>query len=886
MESWHNLTTEEVLTTLNSNIEGLSSSEVLIRKQKYGLNELSEKETISLWKIFFSQFLNPLIFILFSAAIVKYALGSFIDASVIIATILFMVLVAFFQESKAEKAMEALKNLSSPKSKVKRDGYTQLISSKNLVPGDILILEAGDRVSADARVLKAVNLRINESILTGESVPIDKHADIIPKENSLADRNNMLYSGTTVVYGKAVAIVCSIGMETEIGKIANQLKNVKKEKTPLQKSIHRLSNWMLVSIVFAITIFIVIGLIANTSWLELFLLSVAIAVAAIPEGLPAVVTVVLASGVHLMSKKNAIIRKLVAVETLGCTNTICSDKTGTLTLNQMTLVELFTLQEHLTIDYNQQIESGPIHNKDILMLLKIGALCNDASIQIKEDKEQTIGDPTECALIEALKLWNQNKTDLEKHFPREAEIPFSSDKQYMATLNQFEDKSYILIKGAPEKLLDRCNYVFHEGSIKSIDQYKHSIETSLQKMANQGLRVLAAGFKETHNQELNDSSLEENLVFCGFFGIIDPPRKEAIEAVEKCHQAGISVTMITGDNPITAQAIAKQIGLKTDRVVTGNEIEHTQEKELIHILQHTHVFARIEPLHKLKIVNAYKKSGQIVAMTGDGVNDAPALESANIGISMGITGTDVAKEASDMILSDDNFATIVDSVEEGRIIFNRLRHAAAFLLITCFGEVLTILLSFIFTQTTPLEPLQILWINLMTGSIIAIPLGMEPKIGDELRHPPRHHKIGLIFPGMLLRISCFSAIFGIGSFLIFLIAAPRLGILKARTMVFCSVTLFEWLMAMHMRSDELPIQKIGFFKNKMLNIAILIAIILFATILYIPVFQRVFHTIELDIYDWIICILPGFLLFILENFRKQFLPKLFSYGKWIPGKIL
>lgn len=890
-KDWHTLSIDQIFETLKTNANGLESSEVEKRQKEQGLNQLDEKKKASLFTLFLSQFVNPLIIILLIASAMKFTIGSFLDAVVIVITILVMVLVAFIQEAKAEKAMQALKDLSSPKTRVKRGGEIVMVPSKELVVGDIMILEAGDKVSADARIVSAAQFKVNESTLTGESVPIEKHANSVESGSDISERKNMVYSATAVVYGKAKAVVCETGMQTEIGKIAKELQTSKKESTPLQKSIHRLGNWMLFIILAIIGVFVVIGFVIEMNKLELFLLAVAIAVAAIPEGLPATVTVVLASGVHLMSKKRAIVRKLVAVETLGSTNIICSDKTGTLTLNKMTLSKVATTTKVIEVHdqkfYIEDQELKITDDPDLLMCLTIGALCNDASKHSSADGSEFIGDPTEIAIIEVMQHLEQHKEALEEKHLRKQEIPFASELQYMATLNTFEDGDYALLKGSAEKLLEKCHFYYQEGEVKELsDEVLEKIKTRADEMGKQGLRVLALAYKPEKEGDFTEKNLEKDLIYCGLVGIFDPPRKEAQEAIEKCKQAGVKVAMITGDNAGTAEAIAAKIGIKTDKVVTGKEIEHFDERQLQDIIKETSVFARIQPLHKLALVKAYKQSGLIVAMTGDGVNDAPALEAADIGISMGITGTDVAKEASDMILSDDNFATIVDSVEEGRCIFNRLRHATSFLLTTCFGEVFTILLAFLIFQLAPLQPLQILWINLITGSMIAIPLGMEPKTGDELTYPPRSQKVGLIFPGMVIRISYMALSLSVGASIIFFSILPIKGLVYARTMVFCSIVLFEWFIGLQMRSDEMQIWKLGLFKNKMLLIAGVLALVLLAVILYIPIFQRSFHTVSLTITDWFICLLPALVVFILESFRKGFFPKSCNYGKWEKGKLL
>ncbi|MCB1110364.1 MAG: HAD-IC family P-type ATPase [Chlamydiia bacterium] len=869
---WHARKVEDILQEYGVEEEGLNSSEVTKRQKESGLNEIEGRQGRSVVAIFVGQFFNPLIVILFVAAILKLFVASILDGTVILVTIGLMVGIAFFQEVKAEKALIALKKMAAPKAKVKREGSVEEILSKECVPGDIVLLEAGSRVPADCRLMKVSNLQVNDASLTGESIPVEKMTDPLAQETELAERKNMVYAGTVVSHGKGVAVACATGMSTELGKIAKQLQSTHKELTPLQKGIKRLGNWMLLVIGGIILGFLALGWSIGMGWLELFLLCVAIAVAAIPEGLPATVTVVLASGVHHLSKKKGIIRKLVAVETLGSTTVICTDKTGTLTENAMTLVEWATLKGQFPIE-NESVEREK--------LLKIGALCNDAVL--KEDKE--IGDSTEIALLKGLKEINEKKEAWEKETPRVDEIPFSSEKQWMATLHAEKEGPRALIKGAPEKLLAFSSQVEVEGRVQPLsDKERSTIEGMLHEMAKKGLRILGMAYKDCSESDFNEGGIEQGLTFIGCLGFIDPPRKEVKEAIKKCQQAGITVKMVTGDNPQTAEAIGKELELSSKGVVTGRELESYEDNILEEKLKEIHIFARIEPGHKLRIVEACKKRGDIVGMTGDGVNDAPALEAANIGISMGITGTDVTKEASDIILADDNFSTIVDCVDEGRAIFNRLRHVTTFLMTTCFGEVATILFAFLFFQTSPLEPLQILWINLVTGSLVAIPIGMEPKEGNELQYPPRSHQVGLVFPGMVWRIGFLSLALSIGAFLVFSFSLNTSNLTHARSMTFCSIVLFEWFISFHMRSDERSVRSLGFLRNKMLILSSIIAVCLLGMILYIPFFQKSFMTTFLTFQDWLICLTPGLVVFFLESLRKKLFPKLFNYGKWKIGQ--
>ncbi|MCM8823468.1 MAG: HAD-IC family P-type ATPase [Candidatus Omnitrophica bacterium] len=870
---WCALPAEEVLNVLKTQSQGLEDGEVKVRLKEYGYNDLVTKKKTHALIIFFRQFLNPLVYILIIASIIKFILSNYTDAFVILGVIIFMAIVGFIQEGRAEKAVESLKQLASPKAKVKRAGKIKIIPSKELVPGDIIILESGDKIPADARIIELANLKVNESILTGESVSVDKHIDTIPENASISECKDMLYMGTIVTYGRAIAVVIATGMNTEMGKIASALKEIKSEKTPLQRSIDILGKWMIVITIGIVIILKVIGLSRGLSWMEVFMLSVSATVSALPEGLPAVITVVLAIGMSELAKRNAIIRKLVAVETLGSTTVICTDKTGTLTMNQMTVKLIF---------YNYQLREVTeqvLKDAELKNFLEIGILCNDAIVKEDDKKEELIGDPTEIALLLIGLKAGIRKSDLEKSYPRLSEIPFQSEKQYMATLHKRGNKLMVYLKGSPERILSLTN--LSESS-------KLKIFEAVNIMADDAMRVLAFGYCELSPDKkfIVENDIVGKISFAGLVGMIDPPRQEAIRAVKLCKKAGIRVVMVTGDNKLTAKAISKEVGIYTREVLTSEDLYKMRDEELSEKVKTVSVFARIEPLHKLKIVKSFKKLGDIVAMTGDGVNDAPALESADVGIAMGLSGTDVAKEASDMILADDNFASIVSAIEEGRVIFNRLRNAVLFLLTTCFGELFTLLLSIFFIGKLPILPIQILWINFVTGSLIAIPLGLEPKVGNELDFPPRHPKVGIIYPGMVMRIIVLASYLSIGAFLVFKFSLDKFGLEEARTITFCSIVLFEWLVAFNARSDEITIFKLGIFKNRALIKAVLIAFCLQILVIYTGLGRSLFNTIALSLKGWFLSLIPGITTFILETTRKMFFPYLFSKGKWQPAKII
>jgi len=631
-------------------------------------------------------------------------------------------------------------------------------------------------------------------------------------------------------------------------------------------------------------------------WLEMFLLAVAAAVSAIPEGLPAVVTVVLAVGMRIMAHRNAIIRKLVAVETLGSATVICSDKTGTLTLNEMTVQRLYVDGQWIEVTGEGYVPWGefrrdgqrvnPESEQSLALLLKIGALCNDALLTGEDDECCDIfGDPTEGALLVAAAKAGISKGKLERAFPRLDELPFQSEKQYMATLHPRDGGRVVYVKGAVERLLSLSKYLLKGDEVVPLAEADtQAIMQANIAMAREAMRVIATAYVDLPRdfEELKDQDIRGNLVFVGLAGMADPPREEAEEAVKLCKQAGIKVVMITGDHKVTAESIAHQLNLPSGEAITSAELQEMSDEELSRQIEDISVFARIEPLHKLRIVNALKSHGHVVAMTGDGVNDAPALKAADIGIAMGITGTDVAKESSDMILADDNFTSVVAAVDEGRAIFNRLRNVIFFLLSTNLGELLALLLTIFFIGKAPLLAVQIIWINLVTDTAAAVPLGLEPKVGDELKQPPRHPKVGLIFPGLLLRIGFLATMMGLGVFLIFSWAQSRMSLEEARTVAFCSMVAFEWFKAFTARSDEYTVFKLGVFRNRWLVMSISVAIMLQLAVVYVPFLQVAFSTVPLGIDKWGIALLAGGTLFVIEEARKALFPRLFSLGRWRP----
>ncbi len=894
-ELWYQLSIEGTLLHLKTKRSGLTEGEARARLHEHGPNELEKRKKAPPIVAFLRQFLSPLIYVLLAAAIISLAVSHFIDAGFILAVLILNAIIGYVQESRAERAMEALLELAAPKAKVRRDVTIHLVPTREIVPGDIIILEAGDKVPADARLIETSNLKVNEATLTGESMATDKHTHPLRGDAPLAERKNMVHMGTVVSYGRATAVVVATGMSTEMGRIARAIHEVAPEKTPLQRNISKLSKYLLVLFLSICFLLVVVGILKGLDILGIVLLAVAAAVSAIPEGLPAVVTVVLALGMSAMARRNAIIRKLVAVETLGAATVICSDKTGTLTRNEMTVRKIFTDGRTIELtgegyeprgDFRSNGRAiSPQDDSSLVLLLRISTLCNDALLSTQETCCSILGDPTEGALIVAAAKAGILKENIGQTFPRLDEIPFQSEKQYMATLHPLNGKRVVYVKGAPERLLSMSGHIFRDSRVVPLKEHDaQSIQKELLAMAGDAMRVMAFAYTELPSEvvELEDVDLQSNLVFVGLAGMDDPPREEAIEAVSLCKQAGIKVVMVTGDNKATAESVGRQLGLAPGRAVVGAELEKMSDDELARQIEDITVFARVEPLHKLRIVNAFKSHGQVVAMTGDGVNDAPALKSASIGIAMGIKGTDVAKEASDMVLADDNFASIVAAVDEGRAIFNRLRNVIFYLVSTSIGELLALLLSLIFLGLAPLTAVQIIWINLVTDAAIGVPLGMEPKIGDELQQPPRHPKVGLLYPGLLLRILFLSGMMSVGVFAVFNWAHGIVSLDEARTMAFCTLVAFEWFRCFNARSDEHTVLKMGLFRNRFLLLAIAVAVLLQMVAVYVPFMQTVFHTMPLSPAQWGIALGTAGSLFVVEELRKAIFPRLFSWGKWKP----
>ncbi|MDD3839374.1 MAG: calcium-transporting P-type ATPase, PMR1-type [Clostridia bacterium] len=863
---WYRYTAEQALETLKSDKErGLGDKRARQRLEEHGYNQIKSEKKTTILNMFLSQFKNFMVIILLIAAVISGFLGELNDTIIIITIVVLNAVLGVLQENKAEKALEALKNMSIPSAKVIRDGNTIQVKSTHIVPGDIVILEAGDFIPADGRIVECSNLMVEESSLTGESVPVQKHQDVIQdRDIPLGDMANMVFSTGLVTNGRAKIVVTGTGMDTEIGKIAQMIEQEDNLKTPLQIKLEELGKWLgLVAIAVCAIIFLV-GFFQGRDMLEMFMLAVSLAVAAIPEGLPAIVTIVLSLGVQRMIKKNAIIRKLPAVETLGTASVICSDKTGTLTQNKMTVTAAYIYDTPM-----EDINEIRIQDKLQKLLLDIGLLCNDASIQA-----EPVGDPTEIALLDLAYKKGLVKQEQEKIKRRVQEIPFDSDRKLMSTIHSYQDKYYVFTKGALDVLLDRCSRVLTDDGILTIDQQtKNRIMEQNNKMSQKALRVLAMGYKEIDviPDDINPENTENDLVFVGMMGMIDPPREEVKLAVEKCRLAGIKPVMITGDYKNTAVAIAEQLGIfKTgDIAVDGVELEKMTDEQLSENIHKHSVFARVSPHHKVRIVKAWQSKGRVVAMTGDGVNDAPALKSADIGCAMGITGTDVSKQASDMILTDDNFATIVDAVEEGRGIFDNIKKSIHFLLSCNIGEIITLFIALLFNMPAPLLPIHILWINLITDSLPALSLGVDPIYQDIMKRKPRDPKESIFSQGLGVMILVEGIIIGSVTLLAFN-RGLKYNIDIARTMAFTTLSLSQLIHSLDVRSIDKSVFKIGVFSNKYLIASIFISTLLVLAVIAIPFLRGVFELAYLSKNQIMIVVIYSIIPLIMMEIVKLF----------------
>ena len=862
----HKGTMEDVLLEFQVNQEtGLGSDKVIVAREKYGENLLTEKRKKTFLERFLAQFKDVMIMILLIAAAISFViaiterdLGELFEPILILVIVILNAFMGVIQESKAEKALEALKSMSAPQARVLRNGKEEIIDAAQLVPGDIILLEAGDFIPADARLLTSSSLKSEESVLTGESVPAEKNADDSVEANApIGDRHNMIYSGCSISYGRATAIVTQTGMETEMGKIANLLDSELESQTPLQKKLANLGKYLGILALAACAVIFVIGIIDGIPIMEIFMTAVSLAVSAIPEGLPAIVTIILSIGVQRMVKRNAIIKRIPAVETLGSASVICSDKTGTLTQNRMTLVKAFDAKTNITEDITEN-NSNTIKN-----LLMYAALCCDGSVSFQDGKEVAIGDPTETSIIVAAYKNGMEKDKLNTMHKRVAELPFDSDRKLMTTVNVIDGTKVVITKGAFDVLASKC-----------VNGDVIAGEKMTELFSKDALRVLGVAYKIVDDISANPTmeELESDLTFMGLVGMIDPPRPEAKEAVKLCRNAGIKPVMITGDHVVTASAIAKEIGILApdDEAVNGTQLAAMSEEELDNRVQNISVYARVSPEDKIRIVKAWQKKDRVVAMTGDGVNDAPALKASDIGCAMGITGTDVAKGAADMTLTDDNFATIVEAVKEGRGIYDNIKKTVGFLLGTNIGEVFTVFFAMLLWRESPLLSMQLLWINLVTDSLPAIALGMEDVEEDAMSRKPRPKKESIFAHGLGIRVFLQGLMFSIICLIGFHLGWRATGQIEGgRTVTFFVLSLAQVVHAFNMRSDR-SLFKVGPFTNHALNKAALVSILLIAVVVFVPPITTVFGLIQLPTYLYLIAIALSFVSVVVLELAKAF----------------
>jgi Ca2+-transporting ATPase len=867
---FHTLSPSDAISHLRTSDLGLSEEEAKTRLALYGENELKEEAPRTILRMFLEQFKNLMIIILLVAAVISGFLGEIADTFIIMLVVFLNALLGVVQENKAEKALNALKMMSSPNAKIKRNGKVELINSSKIVPGDIVLLEAGDYVPADLRLLETYNLKIEEAALTGESLPAEKLTLAIEEPDLvIGDRTNMAYLGSNVTYGRGVGVVTASGMNTEVGKIAGYINKEQPNETPLQKKLTELSKYLTIGIIFISIIIFLVGILQGNKTFEMFLIAVSLAVAAIPEGLPAVVTIVLALGVQRMAKRNAIIRRLPAVETLGSTQIICSDKTGTLTQNKMTIKQVFFNNTSYTA---QEVTPEMAGAKEFFGII---VLCNDSKTTIEDGSQKAIGDPTETALVNF--AWDKGlpKINLEHNHPRVAEIPFDSVRKLMTTVNQFEGTFLVMTKGAPDVLLDKCTGILDNGQVRLFQEDDLTkIKEANKEMASNALRVLAVAFKEikTLPAILSPEETERELIFAGLIGMIDPPREEAKEAVKVCVRAGIRPIMITGDHGDTAAAIARELRIIDDdsEVITGSELEKLSDRDFEIAVTKYSVYARVSPEHKVKIVQAWKRLGKVVAMTGDGVNDAPALKSADIGVGMGITGTDVAKGVSDMVLSDDNFATIVLAVKEGRIIYSNIRKTVQFLLSANMSEVTTLFIA-IMLNWKILFPIHILWINLVTDTFPALALGLEKAEKDIMSQKPRTNQ-SFFAGGIAKNIFYQGILLGIITLSVFYFAQHRYSdnFGAPITMAFATLGLIQIVHAFNVRSTKKSLFSLGFFSNPYLLGAALISITLQVSVIALPFLNKMFRVVPLSLEQWLIVVFSSLLIIPLVEIVKIF----------------
>lgn len=882
MKQFYNQDIDEILRLFDVSAErGLSDAEAKMRLETYGPNRLETTKQRSTWQIFVDQFKGSMVMILFIAAIISGIIGvqsgeGLLDTVVILAILVVNAIIGTVEEKKAQSSLEALKKMSAPRSKVLRDGEITEISSTEIVPGDIVVLDTGDIIPADMRLIEVVNLKIQESALTGESVPVEKNTATLDTEDvPLGDRENMVFSTCVVTYGRGKGVVVATGMETEVGKIAHMLQHTEETETPMGKRLEQLGKILgYVALIICMIIFVV-GLLYGNNWLEMFMMAVSLAVAAIPEGLQIVSTLVLSIGVQRLVKLNAIVRRLPAVESLGSVTVICSDKTGTLTQNKMTVVKGWTpaLNE---IDFRNRsvAEEG---NTDEKVLLQSALLCTDAHLKVLPNgKHENSGDPTETAIVELALFFGINKNEEEKKYPRIGEVPFDSERKRMSTINRMEEGKWrVNVKGGIDEVLSISTHILVQGQVRPItNKDKEMIVKQNENMAKDALRILAVAYKDIDEipAEVTEETIENNLVFVGLLGMIDPPRPEVIGAVDKCRMAGIRPVMITGDHKITALAIAKEIGIyqEGDEVITGSDLEKMSDGDLYRHVKSYSVYARVAPAHKVRIVKAWQSYNDIVAMTGDGVNDAPALKQADVGVAMGLVGTEVAKDVSDVILTDDNFATIVNAVEEGRRIYDNILKAIQYLLSSNVGEVLLILIASLLNLGNPMTPILILWINLVTDSLPALALSMDPAEKDIMTRKPRDPQQGFFSKGMIWRIIYQGMTIGLISLVAYLIGFNDGGQPLGQSMAFAVLGFAQLIHVRNLHSNKISCFKISLLANKVLIGAILLSAAFMMLILLIPPVMNIFGTVVMDVIHWIYVLLLSLVPIVVVELMKLF----------------
>lgn len=890
-KSWHSMEIDEVTHALNVTMDGLSSEDVEKRLQEFGPNELKKEKGKSPVRLFLEQFTDILIVILLVATALSMAIGEVYDAIVIITIVMACAVLGFTQEYKAEKALEALKKMTAPTATVLRNGKEVQLETRDIVPGDIILLYTGGKVPADARLIEAINMKTDEAPLTGESTPVNKNIKPLPEETIVSDRRNTLFTGTVVVYGRGKAVVTSTGMNTEFGKIAKMVQVTEEEETPLEKRMGHVGKWIGILSIAVCAVVAIFGIYKGREILDMVLWAISLAVAAVPEALPAVVTGALAVGMYRMARENAIVRRLPAVETLGCTSVICADKTGTMTKGEMTVQRIYVNDKALKITgvgYEPQGQFlfedkklDPTKEKELYTLLKAATLCNDAKLEKEEGQWIVRGDPTEGALVVAAAKADLWKEEIEKEEPRINEIPFSSERKRMTTMHEAYGKSKIAyMKGAPEIVLEKCTKVYTNGKLRKLtDGMRKQMLAVNAAMAIQALRNLGFAYKELPESKTSlDEEDEEGFVFLGIMGMIDPPRGEVKDAIYLCNKAGIKVVMVTGDHKLTAVAVAKALNLvgenegEEDRVLTGVELDKIGDKEFEKIVDNIVIYARVSPEHKVRIVKALRKKGYICAMTGDGVNDAPALKMADIGVAMGITGTEVTKEASDMVLADDNFATIVKAVREGREIYGNIKKYLTYLLRCNIMEILVLFFAMMLSRTSEsaiaLTTIQILWVNLTTDGLPAIALGVDPGDPDLMERKPRDPNESIFTREVKIYLCAVPVLMTVLLLGAYFYTLETHSLVEARTQLFTALVLMELANAVNARSLKYTVFKVGLFKNKFLWLAILSSLGLQLMVLYIPALHGIFEVTYPNAFDWTVAVVFTLIVFFSIEIGK------------------